>query len=93
MRILLSPDLLKTLRKIKAKDQILASKIERKLFLFVQNPGHPSLRTHKLTGEFENRWSISINRNIRMVYIIQAEDKEEFAYFIAIGTHEQVYRK
>ena len=90
MGIKLSQDVIKALKKIRKKDKKLANRVEKQLSLFQNNPKHPSLRLHKLTGNFENRWSISITINVRMVYL---KLEENVAYFIAIGTHDQVYRK
>lgn len=53
------------------------------------NPKYPSLRVHKLSGELENIWSISISKGIRMTYL---QDGDE-AYFFDIGTHDEVYKK
>lgn len=89
MRVKLSPDVVTALKKLKSKDNILSKKVEKKLEVFKKNPKHPSLRLHKLTGQHKNEWSISITRSIRMVYI---EKEENIAYFIAIGTHDQVYK-
>lgn len=83
-----SPDLKKELKKIKKKNQSLAQKIEKQLVVFQQNHLHPSLRTHKLSGK-NNIWSISIDKSIRMLYIL---DKSR-AYFFDLGTHEQVYKR
>lgn len=94
MKIKLSPDVAKNLKKLKQKDKDLSARVEKQLTLFTQNTKHPSLRTHKLTGKVENRWSISITKSIRMVYVVQQRrDKAEMAYFVAIGTHDQVYKK
>lgn len=90
MRIKLSQDVVNALKKIQKTDKTLANKVEKQLSLFQNNPQHPSLRLHKLTGSFENRWSISITKNFRMVYL---KLEENIAYFIVIGTHDQVYRK
>lgn len=87
-----SPDFLKDLSKIKKQNKKLFQKIDKQLTLFEQNPKHPSLRVHKLSGVYKNRWSISINKSLRMIYMIE-ENKEPVAYFIVIGTHDQVYRK
>ncbi|MBI2338614.1 hypothetical protein HYU95_05540 [Candidatus Daviesbacteria bacterium] len=94
MQIKLSLGVKSDLKKIKQKDLKLAGRIEKQLTLFAQYPKHPSLRTHKLSGKVENRWSISITKSIRMAYlVIQAEnDRDPYAYFVAIGTHDQVYR-
>ena len=89
MNLEISPDLDKELRRIKSKDKQLAQKIEKQLKLFQQNHQHPSLRTHKLSGNLDNMWSISIDKKNRLIYIVD----EERAYFFDIGTHNQVYKK
>ncbi len=89
MDFAISPDLEKELKKIKARDRQLAQKIEKQLILFQTNHFHPSLRVHKLTGSLDNIWSISIDRNTRMLYILE----ENGALFFDIGTHDQVYKK
>lgn len=90
MRIKISPDVFDSLKKIKQKDKELARKIEHQLQLFKNNPKHPSLRAYKLSGKLKSRWSISMTRGIRMVYILQDSD---VAFFVDLGTHDQVYRK
>lgn len=94
MKIKFSLEVNSDLKKIKQKDLKLAGRIEKQLTLFAQDSKHPSLRTHKLTGKVENRWSISITKSIRMVYVVvqSEEDQESTAYFVAIGTHDQAYR-
>lgn len=90
MKIRISAELAKELRRLKKQNPQLIRQVNKQLKIFAQNPKHPSLRTHKLAGKLENMWSISITRSIRMVYIFL--DKNE-AYFIDIGTHKEVYRK
>lgn len=85
----ISSDLDKKLKKIKLKDRQLIKKIEKQLVLFQQNRLHPSLRVHKLIGNLDNIWSISIDKNNRMLFILD----EKGIYFFDIGTHDQVYRK
>lgn len=77
------------LRKITIKNRLLSQRIEKQLDLFTQNPQHPSLRFHKLSGGLENLWSISITKSIRMTYV-QTDDT---AIFTDIGTHDEVYQK
>lgn len=84
-----SPSIQKEIEKILHKDKKLFDRIEKQIALFEENPRHPSLRTHKLTGTIDNMWSISITMSIRMVYILLEENN---ALFIKIGTHDQVYR-
>lgn len=75
-------------KKIKRKNKQLFRQIEKQIILFQDNPRHPSLRLHKLSGDLEGIWSISISKNI-MTYIQQ----ENIAYFIDIGTHSEIYGK
>lgn len=76
------------LYKIKGHDQKLFKLIEKKIELFKNNPRYPSLRNHKLEGRLGNYWSLSVNRSIRLIYII---DNESYV-FVDLGTHNQVYK-
>lgn len=89
MQIQFSEEVDHELNKIKQKDQLLIKRIEKQLALFQENPRHPSLRLHKLSGGLNELWSISISKGIRMVYI----QDEDMAYFVDLGTHDEVYRK
>lgn len=88
MRIRFDDKLLKDLQIIKKKDPKLSKQIAKQLKLFRVNPKHSSLRLHKLSGRLDNLWSVSINKSIRMAFLLS--DSE--AYFVDIGTHDQVYR-
>lgn len=89
MRVQLSTDLIGDLKKLKHRDRKLADQVQKQLTLFKLSPKHPSLRTHKLTGNLSNRWSISITGSVRMTYVVLDND---VAYFMAIGTHDKIYR-
>lgn len=89
MRIRISEELAKELARVKKRDQKLVKQVEKQLEIFSTNPKYPSLRLHKLKGELKNLWSVSITKNIRLIYLL--EDDE--AYFVDIGTHDQVYKK
>ena len=83
-----SPGLVKELQAIHRKDKRLFLKIQNQLKLFQINPRHNSLRLHKLRGELKNVWSISIDRNYRLLYT----EAKESVYFFDVGTHDQVYK-
>lgn len=83
-----SPELYKDLQKLRRKDKKLFTKIQKQLKLFAANPRHKSLRLHRIKREVKNVWSISIDKNFRMLY----EDNEIF-YFFRLGSHDEVYRK
>jgi len=52
--------------------------------IFRQNLFTPALKTHKLTGRLKKYYSFSINRQYRILFVI--EDKRKIT-FIDIGTH------
>lgn len=89
MNIRLDSKLKKELKKIRENNPKLTKRIEKQLALFTTNPQYPSLRVHKLSGELENIWSISISKGIRMTYLQSGDE----AYFFDIGTHDEVYKK
>lgn len=57
--------------------------------LFTENVLHPSLRLHKLSGKLEGLWSISLDKNYR---ILLRPMKGNVYLFIAIGPHA-IYEK
>ena len=85
MKIIYSPRFAKEYKKLPLKVKLLAEKKEE---IFRKKPFHPSLKTHKLTGNLKEFYSFSINYQIRIVF--HFEDKNTIA-FDNIGTH-QVYR-
>lgn len=90
MKAKFSESIQRELIQIYKKNRKLSDRIEKQIQLFKENPNHPSLRTHKLSGKVGDKWSISITMGIRMVYLRIDEDK---VIFIKIGTHDQAYRK
>ena len=61
--------------------QVKAVKTEK---LFRANPFHPSLRLHKLKGNLQHLWSLSINRKYRIMF----EALEDgVILFVSIGLH------
>jgi len=90
MKARLSPLVQQKILQLNKKDKKLVAKIKKQIELFESNPKHPSLRTHKLTGKLTNRWSISVNKSQRMIYLLL---KEDVAYFVDLGTHDEVYKK
>lgn len=90
MKAKFSPLVQKEIISIHKKDKKLAKRIEKQILLFQENPQHPSLRTHKLSGNPKNMRSISITMSIRMIYLLIDDDH---ALFVKIGTHDHVYKK
>lgn len=89
MEITFSPEVTKYVNEIKKKNPQLLKKMEKQLRLFKENPKHPSLRTHKLQGDLSNTWSITIERNVRMIYYFSSNK----IVFFLMETHDEVYKK
>jgi len=57
------------------------------LDLFAENPNHPALRNHPLTGKYAGFRSIDVTEDWRALY---REEKERIM-FADLGTHEELY--
>jgi addiction module RelE/StbE family toxin len=55
--------------------------------LFAENPTHPTLRNHPLSGKYAGFRSIDVTDDWRAVY----REKPGRIKFVAIGTHPQLY--
>lgn len=86
MRFLLHKRFKKELQKLSVKDQ---TRVKERLKFFVVNPHQPQLRNHALKGKFLGYRSIDIKPNLRAVYL---ELSKEEVRFIALGSHNQLYR-
>jgi len=68
-------------------------KVRKQLELLLQDFRYPSLHTEKLQGATfagKNVWSIRVDRNHRVLFIIHKE--EDAYYLIAVGKHD-IYRR
>ena len=63
-------------------------KFSESLGIFMNDPFHPRLRTHKLTGQLKNLWSFSVEYDLRVVFYFVADNQ---VVFEDIGTHDEVY--
>jgi len=72
---------------------LLAPRLEKKFYvklkLFIQNPFHPSLRMHKLSGKLLWYRSISIDKSVRVIFDVEENGD---ILFKVIGNHS-VYEK
>lgn len=75
-------------RKTKQRQE-LQDKFFHCLNLFLENPFHHQLKTHKLTGNLKKYWSFSIEYDVRVVFAF-AEDQTK-VILIDIGSHDEVY--
>ena len=68
-------------------DRSTHNKFVERLKIFTENPHYPLLHDHALIGKLNKYRSFSITGDIRVIYYIH----DGTAYFIDIGTHNQVY--
>ena len=79
----------KSVKKFLKKHQNIKPKYIKTINILKQNPHHPSLRLHKLQGNLEEYFSISIDMEYRIILDFIVIDKE--IYLIDIGSHDEVY--
>lgn len=85
MQISSSRNFDKQFRKLpkKVRDQF-----DKRLHLFQTASGHPQLNLHKLSGKYDELWSINITGDIRAVF---DKSDSDTILFIAIGPHSELY--
>jgi len=88
MKIYLDSTYVKHYQKRIASKINLCSKTAERIKLFQQEPDHPLLKDHSLTGSHFGHRAFWITGNIRLVYE-RVGDNE--VLFLDIGTHPQVY--
>lgn len=52
---------------------------------------HPSLRTHKLSGDLAGLWSSSAGYDLRIVFELVHYNGAEAVLLLSVGTHDEVY--
>jgi addiction module RelE/StbE family toxin len=62
----------------------------KKVDMFINDPYHLQLKTHKLSGKLKDLWSFSVERDLRVVFYF-TKDKPPKAIFVDIGSHDEVY--
>ena len=60
-----------------------------RLKIFIDNQNHPILNNHPLIGKLKGRRSINVNGDWRAIF--KEIDSGQIIYFLAIGTHSQLY--
>ena len=81
---------LKRAKKFAKRHPELRNLYQKTLQLLEQNPFHPSLRLHPLTGNLNELHSISINLSYRITIDLLIDD--ETIIFINVGSHDEIYR-
>jgi addiction module RelE/StbE family toxin len=79
---------LRILKKWRKKHPDLSERFQQKVSLFIEEPFHPSLRTHGLSGNLEGCFALSITYEYRLVFKFISDDR---VLLLDIGSHDDVY--
>ncbi|WP_416667198.1 type II toxin-antitoxin system RelE/ParE family toxin [Egbenema bharatensis] len=87
-----TPKSLRAFKRMIRRNPQLRPLIEQTLTQLAEDPFHPSLRTHKLTGELSGIWSCSIDYKLRILFeLVQSPEGEEAILLLNLGSHDEVY--
>ena len=78
----------KFIKEFKKCPSAIKNTFAKKLEVFINNKYHPALNNHSLFGELKNYKSLNITGNWRAIF---QELDNEIIYFVAVGTHSQLY--
>ena len=65
-------------------------RLQAAMELFQEQPGHPDLYNHPLTGKWAGYRSIAFGGDWRAHF--ELTDNVKIAWFVACGTHSQLYK-
>ncbi|MDO9326041.1 MAG: type II toxin-antitoxin system mRNA interferase toxin, RelE/StbE family [Methanoregula sp.] len=80
----------KTYRKWSNQHPELKVQFAKKIVQFEEDPFHPSLKTHTLSGVLKGLWSFRITYEHHLVFDFIDESRTQVV-LIDIGSHEEVY--
>ncbi len=89
MNVELDPDFFKLLKKSDVK---IRKSFKEKIIKFAKNPLDPQLNNHSLRKEWHGHRSIDITADWRAIYKKILVNEEPVAYFVATGTHKELYK-
>ena len=75
----------KFLKSLKRLPQKIIKEAEKKEEIFKENPFHPTLRTHELSGKDKESWGFWITYSYRIKFIFLSDQE---VLFLDIGLHE-----
>ncbi len=90
MKVRYSPDFY---RKYKKADVRIRNRVDEKIVVFLKDPNDLQLDNHPLKGQWRGYRSIDITSDWRAIYEEAQIRDEVVAYFVTLGTHNELYRK
>jgi addiction module RelE/StbE family toxin len=80
----------KIFKKWSKKHPDLVEVFKNKLKLFTNNPFHPQLKTHSLSGILKDLWAFRITYEHRLIFKF-LDKKKKVVLLVDIGSHDEVY--
>jgi len=90
MNVVYDPALLEKLKRANVR---IKKRFWEKILLFSKNPNDLQLDNHELHDEYSGLRSIDITGDYRAIYKETQIAGETAAYFIFLGTHDELYGK
>ena len=91
MKLLFSPTFLRASKRQFKEDLKLAESVNAILRILETDMFHPMLKTHKLRGSQEGRWSCTVAYDMRIVFKVVKIVDAEAILLLKIGRHNDVY--
>ncbi len=93
MQLVWSTSFLRALKRKTRRDSDLRDQIEQALRRLADDPFHPLLRTHKLSGSLSGTWACRVNHDVRILFefVQHPESGEEEILLLTVGSHDEVY--
>lgn len=88
-----SPAFVRAFKRVVRRRPKLRDTVEQVLQTLVEDPFHPTLRSHKLKGTLSGCWACTVEYDCRILFeFVQGLDSEEDDIFLlTIGKHDEVY--
>jgi len=84
VRLAVTPRFARRARKLPPLRQALLRAALRR---FAANPRDPVLRTHRLHGDLDGYWALTVDDDLRVLFRWEGE----LATFVTLGSHDEVY--
>lgn len=93
MKLVWSSKFTRAARKLARRKPDLLDDLDAALRQLEADPYHPSLRTHRLSGDFDGCWACSAGYDFRIVFEFVRGPKgtETEIHLLNVGTHDEVY--
>ncbi len=88
MKVFYDPAFYEKLRNV---DVRIRKSVKEKILVFSKNPNDPYLNNHPLKRDYKGYRSINITADYRALYKELKVGDEMVAYFILLGTHDELY--